>query len=559
MNQSESGFVGNEVPLMTSSFVEITLLYDSSRGYVRLFKAQRMGKWFVLKCLKKEYAENPLYQTLLRKEFEVGYSLSHPHIVQTIGFETIPSYGVCIVLEYIDGITLREYMKGRYHSHQETVRWVDELCQALSYIHTRQIVHRDLKPENILITANGHHVKLIDFGFSDADNYAILKEPAGTHRYAAPEQMKRGKKVDGRVDIYALGVILKELKVKDRSINSVARRCCCNEVAKRPSDAATIPILIQRYRFRWHIKKTLIFILLLLIVVAGCYKFRYSENVLPIEKRFDTISSITPRKDTLVTTKKVKTKEKVKEENVVLEKQPVFLTIDDVFEKRQRLEKPLGAYQQRWLLKDYVDAEMDKILIPWLSRVCQIMDKREWQIFLLQEKDNKDFFHRLQQKVSDGYAAFIQSHPLAETDAEKYRPLMQYYVVEHYEEVRSFYRSMFKDKERELQGLVADNHSVHERLNCVLKKIVLSRLHLYLHHCDTMQHHASLRPITMETWKNEVKTEAQSWLMSELSSSDALYQSGLSIIDSTIKQVHQELHGGRIRLAEKEARFRVIT
>ena len=117
MDQSDSGFYGNEIPFISSSFEEVTLLHDSNQGYCRLYKAQRMGKWFVLKCLKKEYVENPLYRNLLRKEFDIGYQLSHPHIIQTIGFETISPYGTCIVFEYIDGITLREYMKGRYHSH----------------------------------------------------------------------------------------------------------------------------------------------------------------------------------------------------------------------------------------------------------------------------------------------------------------------------------------------------------------------------------------------------------------------------------------------------------
>lgn len=546
---------------MTSSFVEITLLYESSRGYGRLYKAKRMGKWFVLKCLKKEYAENPLYQALLRKEFEVGYSLSHPHIVQTVGWETISPYGACIVLEYIDGITLREYIEGHNHTNQETVRWVDELCQALSYIHTKQIVHRDLKPENILITANGHHVKLIDFGFSDADSYAILKEPAGTHRYAAPEQMKRGERVDGRTDIYALGILLEELENKDKSILTVARKCCRSEVSKRPSEAASIPVLIKRYRLECRVKKILTVGLLFLIVVVGYYSYRTSDashrSEVSVEvKPEDSIVSVAPSVDATITEEKIVVEEKSEEKRDIPTETSVSLTIADVFGQQSRLEEPLGAYQHRWLLKDYVDAEMDKVLIPWLFDVYKITDEGEFQTFLLQEKDKGELFLRLQQNVYAGYATFIESHPLAEIDAEKYRPLMQYYMVEHYEEVRRFYRLMFNDKES--QGMVAGNLSIQERLSHILRGIVLNRLHPYLHHCDTMQHHASLRPITMETWKTEVKADAQSWLMSELSTNDPFYNPCLSIVESTIENVRKELHGGRLRLAEKEARFRVI-
>lgn len=561
MNQSESGFVGDEVPLMTSSFVEITLLYDSKKSYARLYKAQRMGKWFVLKCLKPEYAENPLYQNLLRKEFEIGYPLSHPHIVQTIGFETVAPYGPCIVLEYVDGITLREYIKGNNLSYKEIICCIDELCQALSYIHTRQIVHRDLKPENILITANGHHVKLIDFGFSDADSYAILKEPAGTHRYAAPEQMKRGEKVDGRADIYALGIILKELGGKDKSILAIARKCCHAQVSRRPFDATSIPALIKKCRWKYRVQKTLIVGLLLLIAVAGYYGYRTSDALHRTEvsdemESKDSIVPIMPSRDVTITEDKIVVKENSEEKRSEIADAPALLTIDDIWEKQPRSDKPLGAYQHRWLLKDYVDAEMDKVLIPWLFHVYKIADKKELQTFLSHEKDKGGFFLRLQQKVSDGYAAFIESHPLAEIDAEKYRPLMQYYVAEHYEEVRRFYRPMFDDKEREWKGLAMSNLAVHERLNHALRGIILSRLNPHLHHCDTMQHHASLRPITMEEWKTEIKSDAQNWLMSELSTNDPFYNSCLSIVESTIENVYKELHGGRIRLAEKDARFR---
>ena len=193
MDESDSGFLVDEVPLLSSSFVEVKLFHENEKGYTHLFKAKRMGKWFVLKCLKKEYAENPTYQTLFQKEFEIAYQLSHPHIVQTIGMEEVSPFGKCIVMEYVDGVSLREYINTHKSSRQETIRWINELCQALSYIHAKQIIHRDLKPENILITSNGRHVKLIDFGFSDTDSYAVLKEPAGTRRYAAPEQMKKVK------------------------------------------------------------------------------------------------------------------------------------------------------------------------------------------------------------------------------------------------------------------------------------------------------------------------------------------------------------------------------
>ena len=77
-------------------------------------------------------------------------------------------------------------------SKAEVNRLLMELCDAVGYVHSHQIVHRDIKPENILITRDGHHPKLIDFGFADSDAFAMVKEPAGTEGYASPEQKLPG-------------------------------------------------------------------------------------------------------------------------------------------------------------------------------------------------------------------------------------------------------------------------------------------------------------------------------------------------------------------------------
>ena len=92
----------------------------------------------------------------------------------------------CILLEYVDGVTLKEFMQHGKLTRPVAVKIINELCSALQYIHSKQIVHRDLKPDNILITHNGNNVKLIDFSLSDCDDYDVLKLPAGTRYYLAP-------------------------------------------------------------------------------------------------------------------------------------------------------------------------------------------------------------------------------------------------------------------------------------------------------------------------------------------------------------------------------------
>lgn len=551
MDESDSGFLVDEVPLLSSSFVEVKLFHENEKGYTHLFKAKRMGKWFVLKCLKKEYAENPTYQTLFQKEFEIAYQLSHPHIVQTVGMEEVSPFGKCIVMEYVDGVSLREYINTHKSSRQETIRWINELCQALSYIHAKQIVHRDLKPENILITSNGRHVKLIDFGFSDTDSYAVLKEPAGTRRYAAPEQMKKGVKIDVRADIYALGIILKELGGKDKAISSVARKCCCEDITLRPSDVASIPELIEKRRMSFIVRKFLL-ILALMVVLVGNYRFPNSDKV---KKVADVeVTDTLPRP---VIVEQIKEQAETvfisKPESRIIHRK---LAIPDIMGQQQAVSEPSGAYPYRWLLKDFVDSEMDKILIPLMYRIHQASTMDELQMLLWQECGKDELFHRLQKRVHDGYAEFIEGRPLAEMDAEEYRPLMEHYLSKHYEEVRQFYRPMFKYKEKNLQGLDTDDFSFQERMNNIFPGLMLEHLHPYLHHCDTMKHWTSLRRVTMEEWKTELKSEAMSRLLSSVSSNDISEESSRPMIESAIENVHKELHGGRIRLAEKDARNR---
>ena len=167
----------------------------ASRGFNQLVKVKRQGRWFLLKGLKPEYRNQQAYLELLKKEYELMVQLDHPNIVRVSSKEVNDEFGPCIVMEYIDGVTLDKFLEGK-PSKQLRRKVVDQLIDALAYIHGKQIVHRDLKPSNILITRNGNNVKIIDFGLSDADDYAILKQAAGTLKYMAPEQ-KQGRYATG--------------------------------------------------------------------------------------------------------------------------------------------------------------------------------------------------------------------------------------------------------------------------------------------------------------------------------------------------------------------------
>ena len=220
IDTSVSGFM-DHIPLSAATtFVHIKPI--CSQGFNQLYEAERFGKKWLLKGLKPAYREQLIYQELLHKELDILMSLSYPYIAQAYGWEQIPQLGPCIIMDYVEGMTLHEALTQDL-TDKEKFYIVDQLLETVQYIHSKQVVHRDLKPSNILITHNGKNVKLIDFGLSDTDAYAILKQPAGTLRYMSPEQMNSNLP-DVRNDIYSLGMILQDMQL-GRLYRSIIKRC----------------------------------------------------------------------------------------------------------------------------------------------------------------------------------------------------------------------------------------------------------------------------------------------------------------------------------------------
>ena len=216
---------------------DLELFRDSPEGFTVLYRCQRSGRFFIYKALKPGYRGLRIYEDMLRKDFEIGFSLQHPNVCQYFAFVNHPSAGKCIVMEWIDGEDLGHFLErnGRL-SIEVTDRILTGICDALAYIHRKQVIHRDLKPENIMVTFNGLHPKLIDFGLSDADSFAVLKMAAGTQYYASPELLA-GDSVDNRTDIWSLGIIMQGL---GRRYRHIAARCLRRNPAQRYPDAEAI-------------------------------------------------------------------------------------------------------------------------------------------------------------------------------------------------------------------------------------------------------------------------------------------------------------------------------
>lgn len=264
---SYSGIIADTDDMTVASserFTDITLL--PCKGFNILCKARRYGRWWMLKGLKEPYKRQPTYRELLQKEFDILISMQHPGIVAASSIEDVPTLGRCIVMEWIDGTTLQEWIerrrcatekngdrchataKGKMTAEGEAL--FAQLLDAVAYVHAKQVAHRDLKPSNIMITHDGCRVKLIDFGLADADSYAILKQPAGTPSYMSPEQ-KMSWQTDIRNDIYSLGCILERMQLGNVYAPVVKR--CKTYIDRRYANIDAMRIDFATCKNRQHI------------------------------------------------------------------------------------------------------------------------------------------------------------------------------------------------------------------------------------------------------------------------------------------------------------------
>ena len=275
-DEPTSGFVKPDEILKTDRFTDFSVV--PSRGYSLLVRAKRHGRWWMLKGLKEQYRQDTVYQVLLQKEYEITCQLQHPMVVSVASLEEVEELGLCIVMEWIDGVTLKDWLANGKHTGKQRRHVADLLLEAMMYVHNRQTQHRDLKPSNIMLTHDALHLKLIDFGLSDTDNYAILKAPAGTEGYMAPE---------GPSDIYSIGCILRELRIGWLS-RMVVRKCRA-PLSRRYTDIATIQRDLHRC---WLWPQRMVVIIGLTMVMAGVYLLNRSYTQQGLQMVSDSLQTI---------------------------------------------------------------------------------------------------------------------------------------------------------------------------------------------------------------------------------------------------------------------------
>lgn len=221
-------------------------------GMSDVYKAKDhiLSRFVAIKVLKQEFSEDSSFVTKFRAEAQSAAGLEHPNIVNIydVGSENGLYY---IVMEYVEGITLKTYIekKGQL-SFKESASIAIQVARGIESAHNKNIIHRDIKPQNIIISTEGK-VKVTDFGIAKAtSSNTISSDVMGSVHYASPEQARNGF-VDGRSDIYSLGIVMFEMVTgrvpfDGETTVAVALQHLQEEIARPSKYAPNLPISFEK-------------------------------------------------------------------------------------------------------------------------------------------------------------------------------------------------------------------------------------------------------------------------------------------------------------------------
>lgn len=269
------------LPAVAAAFPQLEILELIGQGGMgAVYKARqpRLNRFVALKILPESLGLNAAFAERFAREGQLLARLNHPNIVHVHDFGQAGGF-YYLLMEYVDGVNLRQAMKAGRFSSAQALAIVPKICEALQFAHDEGVLHRDVKPENILIDARGR-VKLVDFGIaklvgeseapsepnggSDRESIPTLTHSGaalGTPNYMAPEQIAQPASVDHRADIYSLGVVFYELltgelpkggfvRPSERTpvgaeVDAIVLRALENERGRRQQSAAELKTQVE--------------------------------------------------------------------------------------------------------------------------------------------------------------------------------------------------------------------------------------------------------------------------------------------------------------------------
>ena len=192
----------------TGKWSDLTLLPEWEEKYYNVYTVKKHGKWVMLKALKPEYAENPEFQSMLEREFDVRYNLCHPNIVMVNDLEEVPGVGRAIITDDAYGYSLRRLIDEKRLTPKIVHRLETQLLDAMEYIQENHVKHVPITPDSIIFTEYNENLKLANVGFDQTDELS--------------EQ-------DTREDIHSYGKVVNEvldhLPAKLPKLRRIAKKC----------------------------------------------------------------------------------------------------------------------------------------------------------------------------------------------------------------------------------------------------------------------------------------------------------------------------------------------
>jgi serine/threonine protein kinase len=266
----EQRLVPPALEAVRTAFPQLEILELIGQGGMgAVFKARqpKLNRFVALKILPESMARDPAFAERLAREGQLLARLTHPNVVTVHDFGSANGF-FYLLMEYVDGVNLRQAMQAGRFTAEQALAIVPMICEALQYAHDEGVLHRDIKPENILLDTKGR-VKLVDFGIAklaDRDEPSTAGSntggPAdialtqtgsalGTPSYMAPEQRSSPSTVDQRADIYSLGVVFYEMLTGELPTGNFARPSSKAPMDPRVDDVVLRAMARQReHRYR---------------------------------------------------------------------------------------------------------------------------------------------------------------------------------------------------------------------------------------------------------------------------------------------------------------------
>ena len=376
-----------------------TLIKDGSIN--RLYRVTREGKYFIIKTSKDESGAS---RSLTRREYELSIGLDHPHIVGVFTFEEHSPVGPGIIMEYIDGRNLNEFLEEN-PSFQARRRILEQLLDAVAYLHRKGIIHNDLKPENILISRVDNTLKIIDFGLSDSDAYFLTQQLGCTPKYASPELLAY-QKTDCRSDIYSLGLLMRDI-VGSR-YRHIWMKACRVEKDKRYANVEQMHRAMAFCRKVPFVLAAVCIISALALIPLFIKRVEYRESVIQIQDT-SAIKALQHENDSLQTQLNIL---KAEQEKIVKRKNFSDSVCRAIDLRMQRLYKPLLDTLEAIPYQDICYAELNKVM-QQLTDVWQSYQNSTTDYELISAFNA--YYTNVQQKYYNQSLSIIREKPLTET------------------------------------------------------------------------------------------------------------------------------------------------